>query len=138
MTTRLPDVLVPKLIADIVSAYVSKNSLSPTELPDLVDNVRGTLESLTSDTRDEIVFHVPAVPIDKSLQEDCIVCLEDGKKFKSLRRHLAIHHNMSPDQYRQKWQLPDTYPMAAPAFSDARSISARKSGLGRLQTKPRK
>lgn len=131
MLTRTPDNLLSKLTAEIVSAYVSNNALNPGDLFDLIDNVRGSLELLGTQLINEIAFHAPAVPINRSLQANYLVCLEDGKKFKSLRRHLATHHHMSPEQYRQKWQLPSTYPMVAPAFSDARSALAKKHGLGR-------
>jgi predicted transcriptional regulator len=138
MATRTSENFLPKLTAEIVSAYIANNPLTLSELSGLIANVRTSLERLDSDPDGVIIFHVPAVPIHKSLQSDCLICLEDGKRFKSLRRHLATQHKMSPDQYRQKWQLPNTYPMVAPGFSDKRSMLAKKYGLGRSRAKSRR
>jgi predicted transcriptional regulator len=119
------------LAAEIVSAYVTKNSVRPADLPSLIVDIRKALSSTHAGT----VAHepeplVPAVSPKKSVQPDYIVCLEDGQKFKSLKRHLRTHHDMSPEQYREKWGLPHDYPMVAPNYAQARSALAKKSGLG--------
>ena len=119
------------LTAQIVSAYVSKNALASGDLPSLIGDVHQALVrasgNLEFSNRDELK---PAVPVKKSVTPDYIVCLEDGKKFKSLKRHLRTHYKMSPEEYRAKWQLPHDYPMVAPNYAAARSQLAKKMGLG--------
>src|SRR3954464_11327695 len=120
------------LAADIVSAYVSNNSLPTSELPALLNAVHTALAATAKgQIQEPTPALVPAVSIKKSMTPDHIVCLDDGKKFKSLKRHLATHHGMTPDEYRQKWNLPRDYPMVAPAYAAARSLLAKSMGLGR-------
>jgi len=119
------------LTAQIVSAYVSKNALASGDLPLLIGDVHQALVRASGNIeigdRDELK---PAVPVKKSVTPDYIVCLEDGKKFESLKRHLRTHYKMSPEEYRAKWQLPHDYPMVAPNYAAARSQLAKKMGLG--------
>jgi predicted transcriptional regulator len=114
------------LTANIVSAYVSNNTVSAADIPSLINQVRvsGSHGETPSDTLK------PAVPVKKSINADYIVCLEDGKKFKSLKRHLRTQYNITPEQYREKWGLPLDYPMVAPNYAAARSQLARQMGLG--------
>lgn len=116
--------------ANIVAAYVSKNALSPHDVPALIQNVHRAFAGLTGAVPDEVTKPTPAWPIKKSIMPDFIVCLEDGKKFKSLKRHLRTQYNMSPEQYREKWGLPVDYPMVAPSYSETRSRLAKDNGLG--------
>ncbi len=121
-----------ELSADIVSAYVSHNAVSPTDLPRLIAEVHAALTGLHSTGVPEPVEELkPAVPVRKSVTPDYIVCLEDGKKFKSLKRHLRTHYNLSPEEYREKWGLAADYPMVAPNYSATRSRLAKDNGLGR-------
>lgn len=119
------------LTAQIVAAYVSKNAVASGELPVLISDVHQALARASGNgevvERDEFK---PAVPVKKSVTPDYIICLEDGKKFKSLKRHLRTHYKMSPEEYRVKWQLPHDYPMVAPNYAAARSQLAKKMGLG--------
>lgn len=124
------------LAADIVAAFVSNNSLPVSELPGLIGLVHGALRGLYA-TGTAVAGPAPigrtsdpAVPIRKSVTDDYLVCLEDGRKFKSLRRHLQSDHSLTPEAYRDKWKLPVDYPMTAPAYSKARSELAMKIGLG--------
>lgn len=121
-----------ELSIEIVSAYVSHNALSPSDLPKLIADVHGALRTLSTN---EVPIPVeelkPAVPVRKSVAADYIICLEDGKKFKSLKRHLRTHYNLSPEEYREKWGLPSDYPMVAPSYSATRSKLAKDNGLGR-------
>ena len=120
------------LSADIVSAYVSHNALSVTDLPRLIADVHAALRNLHSPAAAEPAEELkPAVPVRKSVAPDFIICLEDGKKFKSLKRHLRTHYNLSPEEYREKWGLPADYPMVAPNYSATRSRLAKDNGLGR-------
>ncbi|MBN9310528.1 MAG: MucR family transcriptional regulator [Devosia sp.] len=120
------------LSADIVSAYVSHNALSVSDLPKLIADVHAALKNLHSPVASEPVEELkPAVPVRKSVAPDFIICLEDGKKFKSLKRHLRTHYNLSPEEYREKWGLPADYPMVAPNYSATRSRLAKDNGLGR-------
>lgn len=117
---------------EIVAAYVSHNAISPTDLPRLISDVHDALKALG--TQEAIVPEEekkPAVPVRKSVTPDYIICLEDGKKFKSLKRHLRTHYNLSPEEYREKWALPVDYPMVAPSYSATRSRLAKANGLGR-------
>jgi predicted transcriptional regulator len=120
-----------ELTADIVSAYVSNNSVPATELPALIASVNAALFGLRKVVEPAAEAQKPAVNPKKSVYDDHIVCLEDGKKYKSLKRHLTAHHGLSPDEYRAKWGLPSDYPMVAPGYSAARSALAKKMGLGR-------
>ncbi len=117
-----------KLASKIVSAYVSKNSLPPGELPHLIRTVHEALmrPEQAASSRPE-----PAVPIKKSVTPDYVICLEDGKKLKMLKRHLGTAYNMSPDEYRQRWELPGDYPMVAPNYVKQRSELTKKFWLGR-------
>ncbi len=125
-----------ELTARIVSAFVSKNSVAASELPQLINDTHAALSRVTSGApvpeRDEVK---PRVPIKRSVMPDHIVCLEDGKKFKSLKRHLRTHYNLSPEEYREKWGLPADYPMVAPNYARARSDLAKKMGLGTRRDK---
>ena len=119
------------LAADIVSAYVSNNTVPASELPALIADVHRALNN-TQASRNEPAPEPlkPAVNPKKSVFPDYIVCLEDGKKFKSLKRHLRTHYDLSPEDYREKWGLPADYPMVAPNYAAARSALAKKMGLG--------
>ena len=126
-----------ELSADIVSAYVSHNALSATDLPKLIATVHATLNSLGGAAEPEAVVELkPAVPIKKSITPEYLICLEDGKKFKSLKRHLRTEYDMSPEEYRAKWGLAPDYPMVAPTYSEARSRLAKTIGLGRKPKSP--
>ncbi|RYE43807.1 MAG: MucR family transcriptional regulator [Hyphomicrobiales bacterium] len=121
-----------ELSTEIVSAYVSHNSVSASDLPKLIADIHGALRSLQSNEVPVTVEELkPAVPVRKSVAPDFIICLEDGKKFKSLKRHLRTHYNLSPEEYREKWGLPADYPMVAPNYSATRSKLAKDNGLGR-------
>ncbi|PZP19004.1 MAG: transcriptional regulator [Sphingomonas hengshuiensis] len=120
--------------ATLVAAYVSNNSVPAAELPKLIHDIHGALRSLgtTASTEPEKKPE-PAVSVRKSVTSDFIICLEDGKKFKSLKRHLRIQYGLTPAEYRQKWNLPADYPMVAPSYAEARSALAKASGLGQLR-----
>ncbi|WP_309643373.1 MucR family transcriptional regulator [Phenylobacterium sp.] len=121
-----------RLGADIVSAYVSRNTVSVDSVPDIIRSVHGALESLGRSVAAPPEERAkPAVPINRSIQSDFIVCLEDGKKLKMLKRYLRSRFDMSPDDYRRRWGLPPDYPMVAPAYAARRSDFAKKIGLGR-------
>jgi len=128
------------LTADIVSAYVSNNTVASIDLPALISSVHSALSSTVQKASEPVVEELkPAVPIKKSVTDDYIICLEDGKKFKSLKRHLRTHFNLTPEEYRAKWNLPADYPMIAPGYAAARSELAKKMGLGQQRArKPRK
>jgi len=127
---RAEDLL--KLATDIVSAYVSNNPMPAADLPNMIRSVHATLGGLSSDGLSDGIpgGHKPAVPVKKSITPDYIVCLEDGKKFKSLKRHLRTQYSMTPETYREKWDLPPDYPMVAPNYAAARSQLAKQMGLG--------
>jgi len=115
---------------EIVSAYVRNNAVDTGELPDLIRSVHRSLIELSgAEPAPEV--QKPAVTVKKSIQHDYLVCLEDGMKFKSLKRHLRSKYDMSPEEYREKWGLPADYPMVAPGYSAQRSKLAKKMGLGR-------
>ena len=121
------------LSADIVAAYVSRNSVTPGGLPALIESIHLALTNLGAvEAVPEAEALVPAVPIRKSITPGFLICLDDGKKFKSLKRHLASH-GMTPDQYRAKWNLPKDYPMTAPDYAAKRSALAKSIGLGQLR-----
>lgn len=120
-----------ELTADIVSAYVSNNTVVATDLPALINNVFDALKKASSTGAQPAKEELrPAVPIKKSVTSEYIICLEDGKKFKSLKRHLRTHYDLSPEEYREKWGLPHDYPMVAPNYAAARSDLAKRMGLG--------
>jgi predicted transcriptional regulator len=123
-----------ELTADIVAAYVGNNTVAQADLPKLIANIYQALASATHGAGEakppDAVELKPAVPVRKSITPDYIICLEDGKKFKSLKRHLRTHYDLSPEQYREKWGLPHDYPMVAPTYAEARSSLAKKIGLG--------
>src|SRR5690606_6006117 len=124
-----------EMTAEIVSAYVSNNPVPAGELPKLIGDIHQSLAELhAGKTEASTEVLTPAVPIKRSIQDDHLVCLEDGKKFKSLKRHLATHHNLTPEEYRARWKLPADYPMVAPSYASARSQLAKKMGLGRKPT----
>lgn len=118
------------LTADIVSAHVSNNSVAVADLPVLIQNVYGALTSLGGEMAETETKQEPAVSVRSSIKPDYIVCLEDGKKLKMLKRHLMTHYRMTPDQYRGKWNLPADYPMVAPNYAEQRRTLAKKIGLG--------
>ncbi len=120
---------LPKIV-DIVTAYVSNNSLRAADLPGLIGSVHMAISQLGDSPVP--MPQTPAVPVKKSITKDYIICLEDGKKFKSLRRHLSSFYNMTPEEYRAKWNLPSDYPMVAPSYSATRSQLARDAGLGQV------
>lgn len=120
--------------AQIVSAYVSRNPLSTADLPALIASTYQALSKAGAPAAEAPAALDPAVPVRKSVHPDFIICLEDGKKFKSLKRHLRTHFDLSPEQYREKWGLPADYPMAAPNYSAVRSGLAKANGLGRKPT----
>jgi predicted transcriptional regulator len=127
-----------ELATDIVSAYVSNNSVGAGDLPILIKDVYGALSRVTNgESSTPAVAAKPAVSIKKSITPDFIICLEDGKKFKSLKRHLRTQYGLSPEQYREKWSLGSDYPMVAPNYAAARSRLAKQMGLGQQRKKRR-
>ena len=121
-----------KLTASIVSAYVKRNSVPSAELPALIGQVHTALTRVSSGYGEALGDVIrPAVPVKKSIAPDYIVCLEDGKKFKSLKRHLRTRYNLTPERYREKWGLGSDYPMVAPKYAATRSRLAKQMGLGR-------
>ncbi|MBY0305058.1 MAG: MucR family transcriptional regulator [Sphingomonas sp.] len=132
--TEVQETLIT-LTADIVAAHVSNNSVAVSDLPVLIANVHGALAGLGGPVIELEVKQEPAVSIRSSIKPDYITCLEDGKKLKMLKRHLMTHYQMTPEQYRTKWNLPADYPMVAPNYAEQRRTLAKKIGLG---TKRRK
>jgi predicted transcriptional regulator len=121
-----------ELTADVVAAYVSNNPVPAGELPNLISDIHAALGRVGGIVEQPAVEkQKPAVNPKRSVHDDYIICLEDGKKFKSLKRHLMTHYELTPDQYREKWGLDATYPMVAPSYAQARSQLAKKMGLGR-------
>jgi predicted transcriptional regulator len=118
------------LTADIVSAHVSNNSVAVNDLPQLIHNVHLALTGLGTKVEEAPVRQEPKVSIRSSVKPDYIVCLEDGKKLKMLKRHLMTHYQMTPEEYRQKWGLNADYPMVAPNYAEQRRTLAKKIGLG--------
>ena len=124
------------LTANIVSAYVAKNAISANEISSLIERVHDALAKVSTDGGEPLPEDLkPVVPIKKSVTPDYIICLNDGKQFKSLKRHLRTAYNMSPEEYRAKWGLPYDYPMVAPNYAQTRSLLAKKMGLGRQASK---
>lgn len=134
MSDETNDDTLITLTADIVAAHVSNNSVAVNDLPQLINNIHGALAGLAGRSAPE-ARPEPKVPIRSSIRPDYIVCLEDGKKLKMLKRHLMTHYQMTPDQYRQKWGLNSDYPMVAPNYAEQRRTLAKAIGLG---TKRRK
>lgn len=122
------------LVTDIVAAHLSNNTVPITDLPDLIRDVYNALATAGGDAAPAAERPTPAVPVKKSVTPDFIICLEDGKKLKMLKRHLKTAYNMTPEQYRERWGLAPDYPMVAPNYAKHRSTLAKKIGLG---TKPR-
>jgi len=120
-----------ELTADITVAFVGNNSVPANDLPSLIRGIFGALSGATASPAEAVAApQTPAVALKKSITDNYLICLEDGRKFKSLKRHLRSKFNLSPDEYRAKWGLPKTYPMVAPAYAAARSALAKASGLG--------
>ena len=127
------------MTAQIVSAYVSHNNLSGSEIPEVIRSVYATLNAQKSgEAAATQAPKKPAVTIRKSITPDFIICLEDGKKLKMLKRHLRTTYGLTPEEYRAKWGLPDDYPMVAPSYAAQRSAFAKKIGLGRKSAKPKR
>jgi len=129
-----------RLTASIVSAYLSRNPLGSSHIQDVINTVYSSLSNTgTAPTEQNVQASRPSVPVKKSIMPDYIICLEDGKKLKMLKRHLRTTYNLTPDEYRTKWGLPSDYPMVAPNYAIQRSEFAKKIGLGRkvvTETKP--
>ena len=137
MTEKTSDYI--ELAADIVSAYVSNNTVAASDLPALIRDVHGALANINAAPAAPVAEPLkPAVNARKSVHDDFIICLEDGKKFKSLKRHLRTQYNMTPEQYREKWGLPADYPMVAPNYAKARSALAKEMGLGQTRKRAAK
>jgi len=127
---------IVELTAKIVSAYVSNNAVVASDLPQLIHETHIALsKAIVGSVAPEREELKPKVSIKKSVNPDFIICLEDGKKFKSLKRHLRTHYNLSPEEYRERWGLPHDYPMVAPNYAKARSDLAKKMGLGTRREK---
>jgi len=126
------------LTADIVAAHVSNNSVAVNDVPNLIQNVHSALAGISGKAAAAEPKPEPKVSIRSSVKPDYIVCLEDGKKLKMLKRHLMTHYNMTPDQYRQKWGLSADYPMVAPNYAEQRRTLAKSIGLGTKRKRTRK
>jgi predicted transcriptional regulator len=126
-----------ELTANIVSAYVGNNSVPSADIPNLISQVHSALKRVSGGQAGPAEPLKPAVPVKRSITPEYIVCLEDGQKFKSLKRHLRTRYNMTPDQYREKWALPVDYPMVAPNYAAARSQLAKDMGLGQQRRRRR-
>ena len=125
------DTTYVELTAEIVCAYVGNNAVPAAEIPALIKQVHGALsDAAEAGAANDGPAPEPAVPVNRSITPDFLICLEDGKKFKSLKRHLRTHYNMTPEEYRDKWDLGADYPMVAPNYAAARSELAKKMGLG--------
>ena len=120
-----------RMTADITAAYVSNNQVENAELVEVIKSVYSSLASLDADSETEQTEQKPAVPIKRSIQNDYLICLEDGKQLKMLKRYLRSNYDMTPEEYRAKWNLPPDYPMGAPAYAKRRSQFAKEFGLGR-------
>ena len=125
------DLATIEMTADVVAAYLSKNPVAAADLPAVIQSVHQALTAAAAGPAAAVPPPPePAVPVKKSITPDFLICLEDGRKFKSLKRHLRTKFDMSPDEYRTKWGLPKDYPMVAPAYAEKRSSLARQMGLG--------
>lgn len=132
MTLAAPDTELGQHVSDIVSAYVGNHQITVLEVPVLIQSVYSTLTRLAAGVAEpEALSQEPPVPIRKSVFPDYIICLEDGRKLKMLKRHLKAAYNMTPEDYRTKWGLPASYPMTAPGYAEHRSTLAKENGLGR-------
>lgn len=120
-------------VADIVAAFVGNNTVPTAELPALIASVHASLSTLGAPQSEAVLELVPAVPVRKSITPDYIICLEDGRKLKSLKRHLLAAFGLTPEAYREKWGLPKDYPMVAPNYAAARSEMAKRIGLGQMR-----
>lgn len=142
LSQATPKELLAELTAEVVAAYVSKNPVQITDLPSLIANVNKALTGVMGEAElPPAEKPKPAVNPKKSVTNEYIICLEDGKPFKSLKRHLMSHYGLTPEEYREKWDLAPDYPMVAPAYAEARSRLAREMGLGRKpgsKNKPKK
>ena len=123
--------LLLELTTEVVSAYVAKNPMQQQQLPEIIREVHTILQSLSGDTQPSVSTAKPAVPPAKSVTPDFLICLEDGRKLKMLKRYLRNRYGLSPDEYREKWGLAPDYPMVAPNYAAKRSEFAKKIGLGR-------
>ncbi len=128
MPDKSVDILA--LTAQIVSAHVGTHKTDPDDISALIETVHAALIKAQKGTSND-KKHVPAVPIEESLRDDALICLEDGLEFQSLKRHLRVKYNLTPDAYREKWGLPRDYPMVAPDYARRRSALAKRSGLGK-------
>ncbi len=138
MSTAVGSADYIELAADIVAAYVSNNSVPSTDLSSLINDVYAALQRIRSGAVEPPAeAPKPAISVKKSITPDYIICLEDGKRFKSLKRHLRTQYDLSPEQYREKWGLPADYPMVAPNYAKARSELAKEMGLGQQRRKRR-
>lgn len=138
MTENSGDAGYIALTAQIVSAYVGNNTVPSAEIPNLISQVHSALQRVSGGQVAAPAEPLkPAVPVKRSITSDYIVCLEDGKKFKSLKRHLRTQYKMTPEQYREKWALPPDYPMVAPNYAAARSQLAKQMGLGQQRRRRR-
>ena len=135
--TETTDDTLLTLTADIVAAHVSNNSVAVNDLPTLIQNVHSALTGIAGSNAAAEPKPEPKVSIRSSIKPDYIVCLEDGKKLKMLKRHLMTHYNMTPDQYRQKWGLSADYPMVAPNYAEQRRNLAKSIGLGTKRRRPK-
>ena len=126
-----------ELASQIVAAYVGRNTVEQADLPKLITEVHKALEQVAGGgfRKDDSHEPKPAISARKSVTPDYLVCLEDGKKFKSLKRHLRTHFNLTPEQYREKWNLPADYPMVAPNYANSRSKLAKNMGLGQRKAR---
>jgi predicted transcriptional regulator len=137
-TEQVPAEEILRMTAEVVSAYLSNNLLPASQISEVIQTVHTSLNSLGAGRTDSAVEPPkPAVPVKKSVTADYIICLEDGKKLKMLKRHLMTHYQMTPDQYRQKWGLAADYPMVAPNYAEQRRKLAKAIGLGTKRRKTR-
>ena len=136
--TNNPNENLMIMAADIVAAHVSNNSVAISDLPLLIQSVFGALSGLSGKPAVVVPKQEPAVSIRASIKPDYIVCLEDGTKLKMLKRHLMTHYQMTPDEYRAKWNLPADYPMVAPNYAEQRRVLAKKIGLGTARGRKKK
>ena len=141
----MPDTLPPstdqllRMTAELAAAYASNHQLAPSQLPETIKAIHGSLASLTAERAEATAEpSIPAVPVRRSITPDYLVCLEDGKRQKTLKRHLRTAHDLSPADYRKRWGLPAEYPMVAPNYAAQRSAMAKKIGLGRGIHKPKR
>ena len=127
-----------QMATDIAAAYVSNNKLATDQIPNLIYEIYGAITALAEDDLSLVATREPAVPINKSVAPDYIVCLEDGKKLTMLKRYLRTHYDLTPEEYRRRWNLPADYPMVAPNYAKKRSKLAKDIGLGTAATTKRK